>query len=147
MAEESPRTVTYRLGSLKGYLPLNDTSISTRGQFLTSLLQNRSHTSLKDINERSPRSINGDEGESEEESDLEQGGPAKKKYGFVGRRLSAFSTLSKDEVLNTPRMRSMRLIGKNNPRYEWYVLIAARACCRPREQADFNPQGAILQKS
>ena len=58
----------------------------------------------------------GDSGGDLESNDWEgvEPSPAKSRLGRRG------STLSKEEdVLNTPQMRSMRLIGQNNPRYQW----------------------------
>lgn len=115
-------------GSLRGFLPLNDTAVSTRGQKLPGLIQNRSTNNIKDWKKRRQITI---EGESDHEAgDIEanrDGAESKadtsaalrKKSIMSSRRGSAMSEIS--QVMNTPQMRSMRLIGKNNPRYEWWV--------------------------
>lgn len=65
--------------------------------------------------------------ETDEEPDVERDGglhqsqqnsqsPASNKNGRLERRTSNAS-----ETLMTPQMRSMRLIGNSNPRYQWFV--------------------------
>ncbi|KAF2866631.1 hypothetical protein BDV95DRAFT_611682 [Massariosphaeria phaeospora] len=97
-----------RLASLKNFLPLvgETTSLSTRGQHLPSLLSRRPST-LRSERRGST---------SDDEEDLESFRP-----GLVlnwerepGRRMSGAA-----HVLNTPQMRSQRLIGSSNPRYKW----------------------------
>ncbi|KAL8836373.1 MAG: hypothetical protein Q9170_002946 [Blastenia crenularia] len=120
MAEPSPNNV--RLGSLRGFLPLASDSVSTRGQNLPSLIQSRSSASLRDVraylNQRKASTYHDD---TDEEPDVERDGdvragpksgqsPASNKYGRLERKTSNAS-----EVLMTPQMRSMRLIGNNNP--------------------------------
>ena len=114
MADESPRPPSHRLGSLKGYLPLNDTSVATRGQWLPSLLQNRSYTSLREASDRA--SVRGASQDPDDDAGTEGD-------SSMRRRLSTFSTRStRDDLLNTPQMRSMRLIGDSNPKYDWYGI-------------------------
>ncbi|KAI4143499.1 MAG: hypothetical protein LQ341_002902 [Variospora aurantia] len=101
-------------------------SVSTRGQNLPSLIQSRSSASLRDVrtylNQRKT-SVYHDE--TDEEPDVERDGglrssqrngpsPASNKIGRPERRASNTS-----EPLMTPQMRSMRLIGNSNPRYQW----------------------------
>ena len=119
----------HRLGSLKGFLPLNDTSVPTRGQLLPSLLQNRSIAQLRESTERAAQRASVSEGDNtaEDSSDVDAiGSGLQSRYVNLGRRLSAFSIHSRDEVLNAPQMRSMRLIGNNNPRYEWERYYKSR---------------------
>ncbi|KAI4119801.1 MAG: hypothetical protein LQ345_000360 [Seirophora villosa] len=127
MANSSPdKPPTVRLGTLRGFLPLAGDSVSTRGQTLPSLIQSRSSASLRDVraylNQRKA-SVYHDE--TDEEPDVERDGglhqsqqnsqsPASNKNGRLERRTSNAS-----ETLMTPQMRSMRLIGNSNPRYQW----------------------------
>lgn len=117
------RQPAFRLGSLRGFLPLNDSPAPGRHQTLANLIQNRSVSNFRDIQERTASwwSGTGDGRDPDSDGDLErndgEGGepsPARSKLGRRG------STISKEEeVLYTPQMRSMRLIGQNNPRYQW----------------------------
>ena len=110
-----------RIGNLRGFLPLSEELVSTRGQSLPSLIQNRSSASLKDL--RGPYGPSRKHGkynyESDEEMDIERDVDASIRESRMGgnRRMSNGS-----QALNTPQMRSMRLIGNSNPRYQWYVL-------------------------
>lgn len=124
----SPRPKSYRIGSLRGFLPLSDTSntFSTRGQKLPSLLQSRSTTNAKDLwaqtpQRRSATPETNEDDESDVERDADRGydgpSPAKSRLSRMERRMSGIS--DGGEVLMTPQMRSMRLIGNNNPRYQW----------------------------
>ena len=130
MADASPRKEPLvRLGTLRGFLPLSD-SVSTRGQNLPSLIQSRSSASLRDVraylNQRKASVYDGD---TDEEPDVERDGeiradprsgqsPARDKYGRLERKTS---NANASDVLMTPQMRSLRLIGNSNPRYQWYV--------------------------
>ena len=126
-SDSSPRPKSYRIGSLRGFLPLSDTSnaFSTRGQKLPSLLQSRSSTNFKDPWAQTPRRSVTPEANGADESDVERdadGGydgpsPAKSRLSKLDRRMSGVS--DGGEVLMTPQMRSMRLIGQNNQRYHW----------------------------
>ncbi len=124
----SPRPKSYRIGSLRGFLPLSDTSkaFSTRGQKLPSLIQSRSTANVKDLWAQPPQrrsatpETNEDE-DSDVERDADRGydgpSPAKSRLSKMDRRMSGVS--DGGEVWMTPQMRSMRLIGNNNPRYQW----------------------------
>ena len=126
--DSSPPPNSYRIGSLRGFLPLSDTSnaFSTRGQNLPSLLQSRSAANAKDLWTQTPQrrsatpETNGDD-ESDLGRDADEGydgpSPSKSRTSKVGRRMSGVS--DGGEVLMNPQMRSMRLIGDNNPRYRW----------------------------
>ena len=124
--DSSPRPKSYRIGSLRGFLPLSDTTskpFSTRGQTLPSLLQSRSTANAKDLRGQIPRrrSVSPDTIE-DDESDVERDGcdgpsPAKSRLSKMDRRMSVVS--DGGEVLMNPQIRSMRLIGNNNPRYSW----------------------------
>lgn len=126
--DSSPRPKSYRIGSLRGFLPLSDTSntFSTRGQKLPSLLQSRSAANVKDLwaqtpQRRSATPETNEDDESDVERDTDRGydgpSPAKSRRSRMERRMSNAS--DGGEVLMTPQMRSMRLIGNNNPRYQW----------------------------
>lgn len=126
--DSSPRPKSYRIGSLRGFLPLSDTSnaFSTRGQKLPSLLQSRSTTNVRDLwaqtqQRRSATPETNEDDESDVERDADGGydgpSPAKSRQSKMDRRMSGVS--DGGEVLMTPQMRSMRLIGSNNPRYQW----------------------------
>lgn len=132
MADSSPlRPNTYRIGSLRGFLPLSDSdsTFSTRGQALPSLIQSRSSANIKDLRPQPPRRKSGtsemnEDEEHETETDTDRGNaahggpsPAKSWLGRGARRMSGISDAG--EVLMTPQMRSMRLIGNSNPRYRW----------------------------
>lgn len=114
------RPPSVRISNLRGFLPLSDDLVSTRGQTLPSLIQNRSSASLKDLRGSfGPRRYGNHSYESDEELDVERDeeGSIKETRIGVNRRMSNVS-----QVLNTPQMRSMRLIGNSNPRYQWWVL-------------------------
>ena len=126
--DSSPRPKSYRIGSLRGFLPLSDTSnaFSTRGQKLPSLIQSRSTANAKDLWAQLPQRRSGTpETFEDDESNVEgaaDGGydgpsPAKSRLSKMDRKMSSVS--DGGEVLLTPQMRSMRLIGSNNPRYKW----------------------------
>ncbi len=106
----SPPKSPYRLGGLIGFIPLNEESpLSTRGQRLPELLQHRSSTNLGLRDRRN----------SFAKSDEEARGPRDESHrsglGEVDSRRISIGP----EILMTPQMRSMRLIGNSNPRYEW----------------------------
>ena len=127
-SDSSPRPKSYRIGSLRGFLPLSDTSnaFSTRGQKLPSLLQSRSAANVKDLWAQTPRrrsatpeTNEGDESDVERDADGGYDGlsPTKSRLSWMDRRMSGVS--DGGEVLMTPQMRSMRLIGKYDQRYQW----------------------------
>jgi hypothetical protein len=107
----------YRLGGLSAFIPLNEeASISTRGQRLPGLIQSRSSNALHTLARYRGRvnsmqsSSTGDE---EARAALDDGRrPALSEID--ARRTSVTS-----DILNTPQIRSMRLIGNSNPRYRW----------------------------
>ncbi|KAL8936375.1 MAG: hypothetical protein Q9216_004965 [Gyalolechia sp. 2 TL-2023] len=130
MADTSPnKEPNVRLGTLRGFLPLASDSVSTRGQNLPSLIQSRSSASLRDVraylNQRKQSTYHDD---TDDEPDVERNGDpqtgqrtgqgrspgSNQKYGRLERKTSNAS-----EICMTPQMRSMRLIGNSNPRYQW----------------------------
>ena len=126
--DSSPRPKSYRIGSLRGFLPLSDTSnsFSTRGQKLPSLIQSRSTVNAKDLwAQPAQRRSETPDSNEDDESNVERGAdggydglsPAKGRLSKMDRKMSGVS--DGGEVLMTPQMRSMRLIGSNNPRYKW----------------------------
>ena len=117
-----------KVGSLRGFLPLNDAPVTTRGQKLPSLIQSRSSANIHDLKKRRQITIQGEN--DTEDNDVERHAdgvdfrwdgspPTKRKYSRGERRGSAMSEIS--QIMNTPQMRSLRLIGNSNPRYQWYV--------------------------
>ncbi|KAL9091889.1 MAG: hypothetical protein Q9165_004641 [Trypethelium subeluteriae] len=126
---DPPSPIRYRTGSLKSFAPVNDeTSIISRGQTLSRLLSSRSRSrsitniqSLGDqptpIRRTSTLFVRGSDTASLDNlSDPEHGYPH---VGYdedsnAGRRASLAAA-----ALNTPQMRSQRLIGSSNPRYQW----------------------------
>ncbi len=126
MAETNspPRNPKIRLGGLKSFLPLApDDGVSTRGQALTSLIQNRSSGSLQELRPHASPRRQSNYRTSDEESDLgltrvrSQGSGAREGSDREERRSNAGA-----QALMMPQMRSMRLIGNSNPRYQWYGL-------------------------
>ena len=126
--DSSPRPKSFRIGSLPGFLPLSDisTAFSTRGQRLPSLLQSRSTANVKDTwaqtpqrRSATPETDHDDENDVDRDADRGYGGPspAKSRLSKTDSRMIGVS--DGGEVLMTPQMRSMRLIGKNSPTYEW----------------------------
>ena len=131
MADErqtsSPSPIRYRIGSLKSFVPVNDeTSIVARSPRLSRILSARSQSitniqSLRDQSTPSRRpsglfARRGSESSSlADESGLEYG---RSIAGWDGGDKDDRRTLAAS-VLNTPLMRSQRLIGNSNPRYQW----------------------------
>ncbi|EHY52420.1 hypothetical protein HRR83_009246 [Exophiala dermatitidis] len=121
----TPQRPGYRLSGLSSFIPLNDdtSAVSTRGQRLPGLLQSRSNASLFTLPKRSQArrgsfhshdSTEDEEQGPKDDSELLQ---RRRTLNMEGdnRRMSAGL-----EILMTPQMRSMRLIGNSNPRYRWH---------------------------
>ncbi|KAF2128461.1 hypothetical protein P153DRAFT_342186 [Dothidotthia symphoricarpi CBS 119687] len=106
-----PRSLSHsRIASSKLFLPLNDsTAISTRGQHLPSLFTRRPSTI------RSSYEPRGSITDDEEDTDSVRHGLSMPYDKDLERRSSSTDV----HVLNTPHMRSARLIGNTNPRYKW----------------------------
>ncbi|OAL02626.1 cation diffusion facilitator 10 [Phaeosphaeriaceae sp. SRC1lsM3a] len=107
----SPRSASLpRLTNSKLFLPLtsdSSTAISTRGQHLPSLFTRRPSTIRS--NER-----RGSLTDEEEDIEAFRGNFMMPYDRDTERRSSAAAS-----ILNTPQMRSQRLIGNSNPRYKW----------------------------
>ena len=124
-------TQRVRIGSLRGFLPLSDDIASARGQTLPSLIQNESSANLHNVRsrlERKQQSTNNqvvdrdeDQVSNSNENDIERGDVGKSNRlhttGEPEQDRTRRSTAS--DILMTPQMRSMRLIGNSNPRYQW----------------------------
>ena len=120
--DSSPnKPLSYRISGLRGFLPLSpDNAATTRGQRLPGLIQNRSTASLIDLagqaQQRRPSSLYRSNDASQDVERAANGNPdhpdGRSMLGGGERRMSG-------GVLMTPQMRSMRLIGNNNPRYRW----------------------------
>ncbi|KAL3417284.1 cation diffusion facilitator 10 [Phlyctema vagabunda] len=112
-----------RIGKLRGYLPLNNeeaSPFSTHGHgTLTALISSRSSASLPSIVRR-PSSFRGTPEPDEEAANgkfRRSSSRTEDDAGEEGRRSGDERRLS--SILNTPQMRSQRLIGNSNPRYRW----------------------------
>jgi cation diffusion facilitator family transporter len=107
----SPPRPPYRLGALSNFIPLSEESpLSTRGQRLPDLLQQRSNIPFG-LRERRG---------SYAKSDEESRGPRDEVYrSSVLGEIDARRMSLGPEILMTPQMRSMRLIGNSNRRYKW----------------------------
>ncbi|KAF2272779.1 uncharacterized protein EI97DRAFT_436706 [Westerdykella ornata] len=105
----------FRIPSYKGFLPLSDASaISTRGQNLPSLIREQSVQPHYRRRARSPLPNDGRRNSSSSsEDDLETGHTMP--WGSEHERRFSHAA----SVLNTPQVRSQRLIGNSNPRYRW----------------------------
>ncbi|KAF2738514.1 hypothetical protein EJ04DRAFT_549746 [Polyplosphaeria fusca] len=115
----SPAKSLPRIPSIKGFLPLSPDPISTRGQNLPALIhQHSSAGHPHGLAQRRPSTLRSNDrrgSRSDDEDDMDslrQG--LTMPWGHEERRLSFGA-----QVLNTPQMRSQRLIGKSNPRYKW----------------------------
>lgn len=125
-------TPNARLGSLQGFLPLSpDDLASTRGQKLPSLLQDRSSAKQKDVRaqpqqRRLASYVGSATGGRDRGSDYGRG---VEKEGDMHTSVSSCvptasdratrNTSNASEILMTPQLRSQRLIGSNNSRYQW----------------------------
>lgn len=107
----------YRLGGLTGFIPVTAETapqpVSTRGQRLPGLIQSYSSNSLMTLSRPARRRTNS-MGSGDEESRIILDALRRAPTEIDSRRMS----LTPD-VLMTPQMRSMRLIGNSNPRYRW----------------------------
>ncbi|KIX95899.1 uncharacterized protein Z520_08154 [Fonsecaea multimorphosa CBS 102226] len=131
MEVATPRRPHYQLGALSGFIPLNEepNAMSTRGQRLPSLIQSRSTTSLLTL-QRRPLTRRGSVTSHHSDEDEEHQDPQRESFETLNatgrwrpstpsetdpRRMSVGP-----EILMTPQVRSMRLIGQSNPRYHWH---------------------------
>ena len=119
-----------RISSLGGFLPLSEDIVSTRGQKVPSLIQTKSAANLHIVRARleqrqtstyNPVPESDEYQASNNENDIERG-PSQESVrsytaGNSDQQRGKKSTAS--EILMTPQMRSMRLIGNSNPRYQW----------------------------
>ncbi|KIW96637.1 uncharacterized protein Z519_02028 [Cladophialophora bantiana CBS 173.52] len=125
----TPRRPHYQLGALSNFIPLSEepSAVSTRGQRLPSLIQNRSTTSLFTL-QRRPPTRRGSVASHRSSDDEEHGPPEDYFDSFAGGRWRPSTPSEIDprrmslgpEILMTPQVRSMRLIGQSNPRYHWH---------------------------
>lgn len=119
-----------RISRLKAFLPLSEeATYSTRGQKLPNIIRNRSSVNVSEIQKRDSLFRKPSVLAKKADHDLEDGSYDDEEHGQIipppdfplpkpgeDRRPSSAAA-----VLNTPQMRSQRLIGNSNPRYEWYV--------------------------
>ncbi|CZR50735.1 related to cation diffusion facilitator 10 [Phialocephala subalpina] len=112
-----------RIPRPRGWITLNgeeSNPMVTHGSgALTNLIKSRSHTSLSNLHRR-PSSFRGgrDTPDEEDPNSFERAPRNSREFEDVDdfrrseeRRMSV--------ILNTPQMRSQRLIGNSNPRYKW----------------------------
>ncbi|ETN38796.1 uncharacterized protein HMPREF1541_06835 [Cyphellophora europaea CBS 101466] len=148
--EQSSPRAHYRLGGLSGFIPLNEeqTTLSTRGQRLPSLFQTRSSTSLlalgwhSEQQRPSAKRRTSFHSTSSADEDVERG-EDDEPPNSVGSPLLRRATHDTDprrfslgpEILNTPQMRSMRLIGNSNPRYQWRQYFKSEAQLKGMKKA------------
>lgn len=113
MADDLKPNSPFRIAGLRQFLPLSDDVISTRGQSLPGLIHSRSTASLHDLRPPSiqRRGSRVKRGEEDGQMDLERDGDSGR--GVEGRSNAGA------QAFMTPQMRSMRLIGNSNPRYQW----------------------------
>src|SRR2546423_13704798 len=107
----------YRLGGLSAFIPLNEeVAVSTRGQRLPSLIQSRSSNALHTLSRHRGR-VNSmqSSGTGDEEARAGADDWRRPSRNDIDPRKNSVNP----DILNTPQVRSMRLIGNSNPRYRW----------------------------
>ncbi|KAK5943759.1 hypothetical protein PMZ80_004768 [Knufia obscura] len=122
----------YNVGGLSSFIPLQDdhASIGPRGQRLPPLIQSRSGTNLFSLPRRARGfSVSDDEsidpGVTMNTDGAHMGRRPILKHAPTGFERDNFDLNEErrmthaEEVLMTPQMRSMRLVGNSNPRYQW----------------------------
>ncbi|KAK5084996.1 hypothetical protein LTR70_006214 [Exophiala xenobiotica] len=123
----------HNLGGMSGFMPLLDEPqalLPSRGQRLPSLGQSRSATNLFSLPRRARVfSMSDDDSIDAAQSMSTDGGPLTRrstiKQSITGYERDNFDPNEErrvahaEQVLMTPQMRSMRLIGNSNPRYRW----------------------------
>lgn len=156
---ERPTPTNVRIGSLRGFLPLSEDIVSTRGQRLPSLIHGRSTANIKDVrpqleqrrlsayyqatNEDREQGSNHERDIETAAGDVRKGArvaPARKGSGDK-KRMSKNS-----DMPMTPQMRSMRLIGNTNPRYQWYERSHDGMSTGTLYLIEGAMQGAVLQE-
>ncbi len=152
-------TPKVRIGSLRGFLPLSEDIVSTRGQRLPSLIHGRSTANIHDVRPQLAQrrlsayyeTTDADrEQGSNHERDIERAAGDVRK----GARVTSGSKGSEDkkkmsetsDILMTPQMRSMRLIGNTNPRYQWYERSYGGTSNGNLYLIEWAMQGAVLQE-
>ncbi|KAI9739609.1 MAG: hypothetical protein M1834_006327 [Cirrosporium novae-zelandiae] len=127
MASPDSPSASYRPG-LNTYIPLicgyddyDESVLSTRGQRLPQIIQNRSATNLMHLTHASlGRRQSIQKRASDEEEGLALSASEARSYGDRDMTNGEISrNTSTPEFLSNPQMRSMRLIGNSNPRYQW----------------------------
>jgi len=123
----TPQRPIFRHG-LTSFIPLSEDTgiVTTRGQRLPSLIQSRSSTSLLTIPRREMKRRGSVQSHDTTIEDEERGPLDEPSDLLTLRRrptmteVDARRTSLGPEILMTSQMRSMRLIGKSNPRYHWH---------------------------
>ena len=123
----------YRVAQLKDFLPLSSqeqSSISTRGQSLSGIIQSRSTSNLSALRQNSylrrrASSFGEDLERQQSHESSEDELPEMQSRVLGGGHWGAGHSeeykrkMSVPASLVTPQMRSQRLIGNSNPRYRW----------------------------
>lgn len=108
----------HRQGGFTGYIPVNeDNAVSLRGQRLPGMTQSRSSSALWTMSRQPRARVNSIQSSSEtdEESRIVNDERRRPTFSEIDARRMSLGP----DVLMTPQMRSMRLIGNSNPRYRW----------------------------
>lgn len=126
----SPPRQYGRIARLSGFLPLSSSTdshpMTTHGQgALSSLIRSRSNASLHSMHRR-PSSFRGRDAhvldQDEELPPSLLAGIRRNSGDFNDAEESRWSATEErrlNEILHGPQMRSQRLIGNSNPRYQW----------------------------
>ena len=112
----------WRSSGLRNFIPLAEEALSTRGQRLPALIQNRSSTNLDELRglkRRMTRSNQDEElgygGVDSRDGSIDDWKRGRTNSGSTRGRLSSLVA----DVMMNPKLRSMRLSGNRNPRYRW----------------------------
>ena len=112
LSSSPPRNPSFRIAPPHHFLSLSETTgiLSPRGQTLPALIGSRSATNLRPSRRMSSQST--------EDFESDYGERPRTSEDGLWQTSSRKSSIA-PEVLLTPQMRSMRLIGNSNPRYRW----------------------------
>ena len=105
-----------RIGSLSSFLPSPSDLVSTRGQRLPSILRDASNAGLQNVRAQIEAKRQSVSHYTDVERNLESNGGA---HADERSRLHDERESEEEEEDQTPQSRSKRLIGQNNPRYQW----------------------------
>lgn len=120
--QEDPTLLGYRGRSQTKFLPLNSDdalTFSTRGQNLQSVMMAQSQQRKFSMSYKRRPTVDPEARDEEEGPNTPARSLSAEREGdrVKERRMSSGA-----KILMTPEMRSKRLIGSSNPRYQWFVL-------------------------